>query len=133
MQQLAIAYGDVARIAYYRNSTFKAFAARTADQIGYVEFAVLMCLQNPNTVDCSAAEHLRHKVEAVNVLVKIGIVPMGDPVLVPRYGGANARVFDKQRLIEWGEVCAINGFRDFQQFRVTIDAQARIGKLQRAK
>ena len=51
--------------------------------------------QHPYTVDRSAAVQLRHKVKAMNVFVKFPAVPMGYTVLVPRYGGTNAGLFDK--------------------------------------
>ena len=86
--------------------------------------------QHPDTVDCGASIQLGHEVKAVDILVKIVAVPVGNAILVPGHGGTNPRILDEQGLIERGKIGAVNGLGHFQQLRVRVGPEASLGKLQ---
>ena len=84
VQQLPIAYDNVARVANQRNSSGNAFAAGFFDKLGDINFSLLVAArQNPNAVYSRAAVNLGHEIEPVNATVKVRIIPMRRPVLMP--------------------------------------------------
>ena len=109
MQELPITDHHVTGITDNWYRALKALAAGFGDQRFDIELALLVgAREHPDTVHRSAAIHLGHEIKAVNVLIKVRAVPMGDPILMPGNRCTDAGLFDKQCLIEGREVWAIN-------------------------
>ena len=70
--------------------------------------------KHPDTIHRSAAVDLSHKIKTVNILIKVGAIPVGHPILMPGDRRTDTWLFDKQRLIKRRKVRAIDGLGDFE-------------------
>ena len=86
---------------------------------------------HPHPVRRRAAVELGHEVEPVRALVPVGALPVGNSVLVPGDRGAPPRLLDEEGVRERHEVLAVDRGRNREEFRVAVEAHARVRELER--
>ena len=133
VQRLAVADGHVARLAEHGHRVGQAIRAARRHFRGDVDLAPLVAAgHHPERVLRRRRMQLRHVVEAVDVLVPLGMPPVRRAVLMPRHRCAEARLLDPDGIRERREVRAVQALGGAQQIRVAVQAQAGIHRVQGA-
>ena len=125
MHHLPVDHGHVAGGAHQRDGAGQLLTAAVLPHHGLdVRLAELVGAgDDPETVADGGGIELDLKVEAVNALIPVRVVPMRDPVLMPGDGAAEAGLLHEDRIVERHEIGAIDRLCRRQQLRMPIQAQ----------
>ena len=72
------------------------FSTSLLDHFDNIQPPLLMAAwYHPDPIDSSAAIDLTHKVKAVNIFIKIRVIPVGVAILMPGHRGPQPGIFNK--------------------------------------